>query len=151
VHKDEHGEKHIADVKTAAGWVLEFQHSYLKPEERKSRNAFYQKMVWVVDGLRRPRDKEQFFRSLNEMNPVCLNPHVRNVYLDDCALLKEWSGNHCPVFFHFGDDLLWCLLPVLQNLWGYVALFSRQEFVNLHNEEDDDINNFEGLLHQLNM
>jgi len=26
----EDGEKHIADVKTSEGWVVEFQHSYLK-------------------------------------------------------------------------------------------------------------------------
>jgi competence CoiA-like predicted nuclease len=41
VHKDKNGEKHIADVKTESGWVLKFQHSYLKPEESRSRNAFY--------------------------------------------------------------------------------------------------------------
>jgi competence protein CoiA len=35
------GEKHIADVRTERGWVIEFQHSRIKPEERRSRNAFY--------------------------------------------------------------------------------------------------------------
>src|SRR5690606_11582036 len=40
IHFDEKGEKHIADVKTEKGWVLEFQHSYIKPEERNSRNLF---------------------------------------------------------------------------------------------------------------
>ncbi|MCA6063582.1 competence protein CoiA [Thalassolituus marinus] len=38
VHFDNSGEKHIADVKTKNGWVLEFQHSFLNPEERQSRN-----------------------------------------------------------------------------------------------------------------
>ncbi|MGE4349563.1 MAG: competence protein CoiA [Candidatus Berkiella sp.] len=148
IHKAEHGEKHIADVKTAEGWALEFQHSYLKPEERKSRNAFYPKIVWVVDGLRRTRDKEQFFKLLNEMKPVYKSPHISKVYLDESALLREWSGNHCPVFFDFGDDLLWCLLPLEQNMWGYVVAFSRQEFVNLHNGKEGEKNNFERLLNQ---
>src|SRR5579872_4564917 len=31
VHQAQNGEKHIADVKTDLGWVLEFQHSYIKP------------------------------------------------------------------------------------------------------------------------
>jgi len=60
VHFDEKGEKHIADVKTKNGWVLEFQHSYIKPEERNYRNAFYSKLVWIIDGLRRKTDRIQF-------------------------------------------------------------------------------------------
>src|SRR6516225_529401 len=46
----DNGETHIADVKTDRGWVIEFQRSYLKPEERHSRNTFYRKLIWVVDG-----------------------------------------------------------------------------------------------------
>ena len=33
IHQAENGEKHIADVKTDQGWVIEFQHSRIKPEE----------------------------------------------------------------------------------------------------------------------
>ena len=57
IHFDGSGEKHIADVKTQTGYVLEFQHSYLDPEERRSRNVFYSKLVWIVDGTRRETDK----------------------------------------------------------------------------------------------
>ena len=60
IHRDESGEKHIADVKTSEGWAIEFQHSYLKPEERRSRNNFYNKLIWVVDGTRRKTDAKQF-------------------------------------------------------------------------------------------
>lgn len=31
------GEKHIADIRTNQGLVIEFQHSHINPEERKSR------------------------------------------------------------------------------------------------------------------
>ena len=41
VHHAETGEKHIADVKTDRGWVIEFQHSPLEPEERRSRETCY--------------------------------------------------------------------------------------------------------------
>jgi competence protein CoiA len=37
IHMDANGERHIADVKTDEKWVLEFQHSAIKPEERRSR------------------------------------------------------------------------------------------------------------------
>jgi competence CoiA-like predicted nuclease len=41
IHQAENGEKHIADVKTTHGRVIEFQHSYLTIDERRSREAFY--------------------------------------------------------------------------------------------------------------
>lgn len=43
------GEKHIADVRTSQGLVIEFQHSHIQPRERTSREKFYRNMVWVVD------------------------------------------------------------------------------------------------------
>src|SRR5215469_8979083 len=56
VHNAEDDERHIADVKTQNGWVIEFQQSRISPDERRSREAFYQSLVWVVDGLRLKRD-----------------------------------------------------------------------------------------------
>ena len=64
VQFDTGGEKHIADVKTNEDWVLEFQHSHISSEERRSRNRFYPKLVWVVDGTRRKRDQVQFEKSI---------------------------------------------------------------------------------------
>ncbi|HVY53955.1 MAG TPA: hypothetical protein VHA13_05490, partial [Gammaproteobacteria bacterium] len=57
IHTAESGEKHIADVKTIKNWVIEFQHSHLNSEERQARNDFYEKLVWVIDGTRRKKDK----------------------------------------------------------------------------------------------
>lgn len=50
VHVDESGERHIADIKTDTGLVIELQHSSMKPDELRSREQFYGKMRWVVDG-----------------------------------------------------------------------------------------------------
>jgi competence protein CoiA len=44
------GERHIADVKTALGLVIEFQHSQMSLEELRAREAFYGHMIWIVDG-----------------------------------------------------------------------------------------------------
>jgi hypothetical protein len=47
-HDGQSGEKHIADVRTSHGLVIEFQHSHLEPLERVARERFYGNMVWVV-------------------------------------------------------------------------------------------------------
>ena len=108
VHLDSNGEKHVADVKTPSEWVLEFQHSYLNPEERSSRNTFYKKLVWVVDGTRRPTDTSQFQNMLNESTVISQNPLIRRVYFpEECRLLREWhNGSNALVFFDFFSLLL---------------------------------------------
>ena len=40
VHVADDGEKHIADVKTPSGLVIEFQHSYIAPDEIMAAKAF---------------------------------------------------------------------------------------------------------------
>lgn len=60
VHFAEDGEKHIADVKTPRGLVVEFQHSRLKYDELRSRENFYRDLIWVVDGTRLKSDFEKF-------------------------------------------------------------------------------------------
>ena len=83
------GEKHIADVKTERGYVLEFQHSPLEPQERQAREDFYQRMIWVVDGTRRSRDRSQLFRALEEATTI--NPELWRLrgFLDECALVRD--------------------------------------------------------------
>ncbi len=68
----ESGEKHIADVKTSSGWVIEFQHSAIAREERDSRDYFYNKLIWVVDGTRRKTDIKQF------ENLIVRSRHISN-------------------------------------------------------------------------
>ena len=68
------GEKHIADVKTESGVVLEFQHSHLHQDERKARENFYRKMVWVVDGVRLKRDRAQFSASVEAATVINREP-----------------------------------------------------------------------------
>lgn len=133
VHQAENGEKHIADVKTDQGWVIEFQHSYIKPEERRSRDTFYQKLVWVVDGVRRKRDGTQFLNAWKEGVPVGANSPVRRAFSDECVLLREWAGSDMPVFFDFGgEQVLWWLLKGTPDGSAYVAPFSRSDFIEIH-------------------
>ena len=103
IHWSESGEKHIADVKTERGIVLEFQHSNLRREERESREMFYQKMVWVVDGLRLKRDRSRFFASLTRASIVKAKPLTYSLPSNESALLRDWINSHNPVFFDFGE------------------------------------------------
>ena len=143
IHFAEDGEKHIADVKTENGWVLEFQHSYLNPEERRARNAFYRKLFWIVDGLRRKRDKPQFQKVLVESMVISTKPPIRRVrFPEECRLLKEWLDCSAPVFFDFQEgeileqSVLWLLL--ISNREAYLIPFSRNNFIKYHHGKDFD-------------
>ena len=119
VHRAENGERHIADVKTSQDRVIEFQHSYLKPEERRSREAFYGSMIWVVDGLRRTRDKPSFYEALYERRLTSLRPLTYVVPSNQCALLQDWADSRVGVYFDFGsvqEDIGWFGRPVLWRL-----------------------------------
>lgn len=137
VGQGENGERHIADVRTDLGWVIEFQHSYITPEERRSRDAFYRKLVWVIDATRRKTDEAQFRKALEASTPV--GTFIRRVRPDECRLLKEWSGSPAPIFFDFGNGpTLWWLLARRADEPMYVAPFSRSDFIAIHHGKGPD-------------
>jgi len=142
VQFDSTGEKHIADVRTDDGWVLEFQHSYLKPDERIARNTFYPKLVWVIDGLRRKTDRTQFQKILDESSkvPVGNGNFLKINYPEESRLLREWMDYEVPVFFDFnesGKSRLWFLLPMRIKGEAYLMPFSRSKFIAVHNDNND--------------
>lgn len=134
VHHAEDGERHIADVKTSDDCVIEFQHSYIKPDERRSREGFYQKLVWVVDGLRRKRDVAGFQRAWEHTRAIIgPNSPVRQIWRHEGALLRDWAGSRANVFFDFGDErMLYWLLPNADDTWAWVARIPRAEFIDTH-------------------
>jgi len=145
VHFHESGEKHIADVKTESGWALEFQHSHLQSEERRARNAFYGKLVWVVDGTRRKTDAPQFEKAIQESSVICEKPLVRRVHFpEECRLLKEWDSGNSLIFFDFQEAqstrqiMLWFLYPKISNNETYISPFPRKFFIDLHNQSKFD-------------
>lgn len=131
VHHAEDGERHIADVKTDGGWAIEFQHSYIKPEERRSRDAFYEKLVWVVDGLRRKTDQPQLEKAWERGRPVGI-PTLRRAFRDECRLLREWAGSPGPVFVDIGGPNLVWILGGPSDGWAYLFLLPRAEFIGIH-------------------
>ncbi|MBY5846443.1 hypothetical protein GR204_27690 [Rhizobium leguminosarum] len=117
-HRATDGEVHIADVMTASGTVLEFQHSAISPQERGSREAFYDPMIWIVDGNRLKRDLSSFRDALIDAPSV--ETEARAWLLSDraCAIIERWRGGHRPVFLDFGDsDFFLSWLPSTGVLW----------------------------------
>lgn len=150
VHFDDSGEKHIADIKTPENWVVEFQHSAIKSEERRSRNEFYNKdsnLIWVVDGTRRKTDVKQFAKVLIEESridaPSKLLIHI--TFPDWSNLIMEWKDTPSLMFLDFNDELsenkdLWLIYPRMYENGIYLSQFSRDCFVEyLNNNKFDEI------------
>jgi competence protein CoiA len=132
IQRADNGEKHIADVMTDQGWVLEFQHSPITPEERRSRDAFYRKLVWVVDGTRLKQDLARFDNALSGGARVGSSV-VRIPFSNECRILREWVGSAAPVFLDFGGDWdLWWILKGMPDGPAYLAPFPRSQFIEIH-------------------
>lgn len=113
----EDGEWHIADVKTSLGLVFEFQHSHLDPEERAQREAFYDPLVWVVDGCRLKRDARNFALMIRGTERWT-SPSVRTLPYEPDGCPRDWSTCRHPVIFDFtgSDDRAWGQEPC--RLWA---------------------------------
>lgn len=137
VHISETGEKHVADVKTEEGWVVEFQYSAISSEERHSRNEFYKKIIWIVDGTRRKNDLKQFDQILK--SSLLLNKHLNIRQIQDpekCRLLNEWGKTKSLVFFDFrlkgqSADILWFLYPCFKTDQFLVQPYHKNHLINL--------------------
>jgi len=147
IHYADNGEKHIADVKTPTGWILEFQHSYLKPEERSSREEFYSKLIWIVDGMRRKTDVPKFDEALKEGRVLMKKPPFQTVMIyfpDECRLIRDWHNSDAPVFFDFQQangakhPMLWLLFPDVSDSVAYLSSFPRNLLIDVHNKNEFD-------------
>ena len=136
------GEKHIADIKTVGGLVIEFQHSPIQPDEIKSREAFYKNMVWVVDGTRLKRDYPRFCKGFNDFRPIGIGGFFRLFFPHEC-LPASWLTSSVPVYFDFQasdqqDERrspLWCLFPNRIEGHALIAGVSREQFLQFSSTE----------------
>ncbi len=138
-HDVQTGEKHIADVLTSHGLVIEFQHSHIDPTERMARERFYRNMVWVVDGTRLKRDYTRFAKGLNNFRTTAKQGFFLVLFPDEC-FPAAWLDSAVPVIFDFHEtksvdqpdmirDTLWCLLPGRAEGQAVVIAMRRQDFV----------------------
>ncbi|WP_051645092.1 competence protein CoiA family protein [Labrenzia sp. DG1229] len=127
--RDEHGELHIADIKTPKGLVVEFQHSYIKPEEARTRTKFHQPMFWIVDGMRRKTDYKQFMNAQSDgVKHPTKDGLVQQLWVYDSRLLKEWIHVGVIVAFDFGEETVWVLRRI-KNDWVYGFEYPKPKLV----------------------
>lgn len=131
-------EKHIADVRTKDGFVLEFQYSHINADEQKSRELFYKRMVWVVNGVRRKTDYKRFVKCLDDF----ISTKQRGIFFvpfpDEC-FPSSWIDRTTPIFFDFEDapdsnprltkNVVWGLLPGQQQGKSIVLCVSKDQLV----------------------
>ena len=117
VHFAPNGEKHIADVRTPSGLVIEFQHSSISPEEQKAREDFYGDMLWIVDGTRLKRDKSRFE---DEIRLHSFPYQWRKATFQTAPFPRNWLNCGSTVYFDYGYlDRLVCLPPLPGRLFYY--------------------------------
>ncbi len=141
VQRDEAtGEKHIADICTEHGLVIEFQHSFINPEERRKREAFYKKMIWILDGSRLKNDYTRFKKSIGDFRKTDKQGHYLIHFPEECFPLN-WLDSTVPVIFDFsGNDLsndpkdlrhhLYYLYPKKNGTTSLLAIISRESLIN---------------------
>lgn len=76
-------EKHIADVKTDDGLVLEFQNSPIPPCELKAREEFYDNLIWVVNG-------QKFAKRFHILDPL---PHPDSTIAQNFVFHRQRLGS----------------------------------------------------------
>ncbi|OJU22989.1 MAG: hypothetical protein BGN92_04450 [Sphingobacteriales bacterium 41-5] len=143
IHYDElTGEKHIADLKTEHGLVIEFQHSFLNAEERGKREDFYKYMVWVVDATRLKKDLTRFIKGKNGFRSYNDKASMFAIDYREDSFPFIWIDSDKPVIFDFkgmeennDPDLAWreslfILFPKTNVRESIVAEIKREIFIN---------------------
>lgn len=91
------GEIHRADIITPTGIVIEVQHSAITDAERQSREAFYQNLVWIVDGR---GFKSQF--DLHHLLPDPDNEEAKDLVWYKAA--REMEGANAGIFWRLSEN-----------------------------------------------
>jgi competence CoiA-like predicted nuclease len=100
------GKRHVADIRTRSGLIIELQASSLSVEEIREREQFYTNMLWVFDvnepmrdGRLKIRDKGEYqtFRWYNPRKHIAYTTKPRWLDLGDGSLFKlKLMSQQCP-------------------------------------------------------
>ncbi|MFL7024240.1 competence protein CoiA [Enterovibrio norvegicus] len=80
VHFASDGEKHIADVVTDSGLVVEFQNSPMSFEELQSREQFYGNLVWIINASHFVKRMKYKARLPDPTHPLCQDIAIQGVF-----------------------------------------------------------------------
>ena len=102
--------KHIADIKTKDGLVIEFQNSPISPRDIFLREKFWGNMVWVING-RTIGKNLSFYRQRFKWK----------------WMPRSWTFSERKIYFDFGNDYLYLLEDT--NKRGKFQLHSKEAFI----------------------
>ncbi len=92
------------------------QNSPIRPDEMRSREDFYNRIAWIVNGDRCGADGRRqtldgsYFNLGRSSHPICEDPLAFPVeWHGKSKLLHNWSKATAEVYFDFGDGILWRL------------------------------------------
>ncbi|MDH2292101.1 competence protein CoiA family protein [Cobetia sp. 14N.309.X.WAT.E.A4] len=125
----ETGERHVADVFSSKGVVIEFQSYAISPQEMNARESFYKKMIWVVNGAKRQSDLFIFNQGLSASNSddPCLHEIT---WFGRGKLFHKWIGSTKHVYFDFGGEYVWHLIKFNHGeRKGLVKSYRKDKFV----------------------
>ena len=91
--------------------VIEFQHSPIAQLEMEGREAFYENLIWVVDGDRGSGDPSYFSIGLETTEPASFDPLAYFLkWWGKSRLLHNWVTATSEVYIDFGhEDRIWKL------------------------------------------
>ena len=135
VHFAEDGEKHIADVKTPSGLVIEFQHSAIKSEEIKYRENFYKHMIWIVDGSRLITDTQKLTAILSNS---AFDLEKQFALKIEKVLPKNWITNSVTVYFDIGDATYLIGLNPDKGFYKFQRNYFAETFVTTSEQYGDE-------------
>ncbi|OPC33066.1 competence protein CoiA [Elizabethkingia anophelis] len=129
------GEIHIVDICTDTGYVIEFQHSFINPTERKSREDFNENMIWIVDGNRLKTDYDRFLKGKAGFKSFESKGVYQIEYPEKC-FPKNWINSKVPVIFDFkGGEIkdvqnnLYCLFAGRTEGKAIITELSKKSFI----------------------
>ena len=133
-------QNHRADVKTDTGVVVEFQNSSISTEEIKEREAFYGRMVWLING-------DEFKNNFCYVN--LSQAKIERSFCVDYQwqhFRKSWLASNRPIFIDnllngfyyneelFEDDSIAYIKPTIRPMHnGWLCFIKKRTFIDFVN------------------
>ena len=110
---EKNGTRHMADVKTPDGTIVEFRHRRINAEGQRTRQAFFgETMFWVVDCTSNPKCGERFKDNRYCLDRARVSGHeVWSTREASKCFPRAWINCRRFVFFGFGEEDLWYIFP----------------------------------------
>lgn len=107
------GTRHVADVKTTDGTIVEFRHNAISREGCATREAFFGKtMFWVVDCARNSRQAERLKENRYRLRTSSVLGYVmQSTREPEKCFPKVWTESRRFVFLDYGNPELMCIFP----------------------------------------